>query len=62
MAVAIAQKLTFNYMTTTTFPEIIFENTDYLVINKPAGLAVHGGGNIKDETLADLLIKKYPKT
>ncbi len=61
MAVAIAQKLTFNYMTTTTFPEIIFENTDYLVINKPAGLAVHGGGNIKDETLADLLVKKYPK-
>lgn len=42
------------------FPEIIFENEDYLVINKPAGLAVHGGGNIKDETLADLLLERYP--
>lgn len=48
-------------MTTTTFPEIIFENENYLVINKPAGLAVHGGGNIKDATLADFLIEKYPE-
>lgn len=48
-------------MTTTNFSEIIFENDDYLVINKPAGLAVHGGGNIKGLTLADLLIKRYPK-
>lgn len=44
-----------------TFPDIIFEDDDYLVINKPAGLAVHGGGNIKEETLADLLIARYPK-
>jgi len=43
------------------FPEIIFEDDDYLVINKPAGLAVHGGGNIKEETLADLLIERYPE-
>ncbi len=42
------------------FPEIIFENKDYLVINKPAGLAVHGGGNIKSATLADFLIERYP--
>lgn len=47
-------------MTTTTFPEIIFENDDYLVINKPSGIAVHGGGNIKDKTLADFLIERYP--
>jgi len=43
------------------FPPIIFEDDSYLVINKPAGLAVHGGGNIKEETLADLLIAKYPE-
>jgi 23S rRNA pseudouridine1911/1915/1917 synthase len=43
------------------FPEIIFEDKDCLVINKPAGLAVHGGGNISEETLADLLVKKYPE-
>ncbi|NLZ74566.1 RNA pseudouridine synthase [Candidatus Falkowbacteria bacterium] len=48
-------------MTTITFPEIISETKDYLVINKPAGLAVHGGGNIKEVTLADLLIKRYPE-
>jgi 23S rRNA pseudouridine1911/1915/1917 synthase len=45
----------------TNFPDVIFEDDDYLVINKPAGLAVHGGGNIKEETLADLLIARYPK-
>ncbi len=45
---------------TNDFPEIIFENDDYLVINKPAGLAVHGGGNIKEPTLADFLIARYP--
>ncbi len=45
----------------TNFPEIIFEDNDYLVINKPAGLNVHGGNNIEEETLADLLIKRYPE-
>jgi len=48
-------------MTTLKFPEIIFENEDYLVINKPAGIAVHGGGNIKEPTIADLLIERYPE-
>ncbi len=48
-------------MTNNNFPEIIFENNDYLVINKPAGLVVHGGGNVKEETLADLLVARYPK-
>lgn len=42
-------------------PTIIWESNDYLVIDKPAGLAVHGGGNITEPTLADWLIKKYPK-
>jgi len=41
-------------------PQIIFEDKNYLVINKPAGLAVHGGGNIKVPTLADWLIARYP--
>ncbi len=42
-------------------PEIIAETADYLVINKPAGLAVHGGGNLKEPTLADWLVVRYPK-
>ncbi len=41
-------------------PQIVFEDDDCLVINKPAGLAVHGGGNIKEPTLADFLVKRYP--
>jgi len=42
-------------------PEIISETIDYLVINKPAGLAVHGGGNLREPTLADWLVARYPK-
>jgi len=42
-------------------PKIIAETSDYLVIDKPAGLAVHGGGNLKGPTLADWLINRYPK-
>lgn len=43
------------------FPEIIFEDNNYLVINKPADLIVHGGPGITEITLADLLIEKYPE-
>jgi len=42
-------------------PTIISETKDYLVIDKPAGLAVHGGGNLKEATLVDWLLTKYPK-
>lgn len=42
-------------------PKIIFENSDYLIINKPAGLIVHGGNGITEEVLTDWLIKHYPK-
>ncbi len=40
--------------------EIVFENENCLVINKPAGLAVHEGGNIKEKTLSDWIMEKYP--
>lgn len=46
---------------TDKFPEIIFEDKNYLVINKPAGLIVHGGNGIKEKTLVDFLVEKYPK-
>jgi 23S rRNA pseudouridine1911/1915/1917 synthase len=42
-------------------PEIVFENDEFLVVNKPAGLIVHGAPHIKGPTLADWLVKKYPK-
>ncbi len=41
--------------------EVIYEDDDFLVINKPAGLTVHApGANYPEETLVDLLLKKYP--
>ncbi len=39
----------------------IFEDKNFLVINKPAGLLVHGADHIKEPTLADQLLKKYPE-
>lgn len=42
-------------------PKIIFENSDYLVVNKPAGLIVHGGTGITEPVLTDWLHKKYPE-
>lgn len=42
-------------------PKIIEATNDYLVIAKPAGLTVHGGTSIKEKTLVDWLLKKYPK-
>jgi 23S rRNA pseudouridine1911/1915/1917 synthase len=54
-----------------TGPEIIFENKDFLVVNKPAGLMVHGvrvsGKRRIDEargaepTLVDWLIARHPE-
>ncbi len=50
-------------------PEIIFENNDYIVINKPAGLVVHASahstslraGKTVERTLADWIIENYPE-
>jgi len=42
---------------------IIYENKDIIVVNKPAGLMVHGvAGKVSAEpTLTDILLKKYPE-
>lgn len=48
-------------MTKELEPTIVFENEDYLVLNKPAGLISHGGTGITEETLVDFLKKKYPE-
>ncbi|MDD5291176.1 MAG: RluA family pseudouridine synthase [Patescibacteria group bacterium] len=44
-----------------SFPEIIAETDEYLVINKPAGLVMHGTDPFKEESLAEILVKKYPE-
>jgi len=40
--------------------KIIFKDNNYLVINKPAGLLVHGAKHIKELTLIDQLLKECP--
>lgn len=37
-------------------PEIVYEDKDIIVINKPAGLSVHPGAGNKDKTLANALV------
>lgn len=41
-------------------PDILFEDDNILVINKPSHLSVHGNGQDDDWTLADWLIEHYP--
>jgi 23S rRNA pseudouridine1911/1915/1917 synthase len=41
--------------------KIVQEEKDYLIIDKPANLIVHGGKHIEEETLADILSEKYPE-
>ncbi len=40
---------------------VIAEEVDYLIINKPAGLMVHGDGRATGETLVDQLLRAYPE-
>ncbi len=40
--------------------EILFENKDLLVINKPAGISVHADGKSKKTTITDWILEKYP--
>lgn len=40
---------------------IIHEEKDFLVINKPTGVSVHGGEKVRGEILADFLVSLYPE-
>ena len=42
-------------------PSIIYEDKNFIVVNKPAGLPVHAGGSVKSGTLVEWLIEKYPE-
>ena len=39
---------------------VVYEDSEVLVINKPAGLVVHGDGRTEETTLADWLVAQYP--
>ncbi len=41
---------------------ILFEDKDYVVINKPVGLIVHSDGKREEPTVADWMLETYPKT
>lgn len=46
------------------FPEIIYEDENVLVLNKPSGLVVHDDGKQredKEETLCDWVMKEFPE-
>lgn len=47
-------------MTTNNNIEIVFENDDVLVINKPVGLAAHGDGFKEQPTVAEWFVSNYP--
>lgn len=40
---------------------LIFEDKNFIAVNKPAGLLVHATKNSNELTLVDWLIKKYPE-
>ncbi len=42
--------------------QIIYEDNDVLVVNKPAGLVVHSDGRTIEPTLSDWVLEKYPET
>src|SRR5579883_881486 len=41
--------------------DIVYEDDDLLVINKPAGLVVHPATGHKDDTLVNALLARYPE-
>lgn len=41
---------------------VLEENKDFLIVEKPAGLLVHPDKYSKERTLVDLIFKKYPET
>lgn len=42
-------------------PEVIFEDSDVLVIDKPAGLIVHSDGRTEEPSVADWVLEQYPE-
>lgn len=41
--------------------EVLFENDDVLVINKPVGIMVHSDGHTDDETVVDWFLARTPE-
>lgn len=39
---------------------ILFENSEFLIINKPSGLVVHGDGKTDEPSVVDWILENYP--
>ncbi|MFA5995214.1 MAG: RNA pseudouridine synthase [Patescibacteria group bacterium] len=58
----LSEKLNQTTISPQTNINLITEQPDYLIINKPAGLTVHPGTTtLTETTLTDLLLKQYPE-
>lgn len=42
-------------------PEIIYSDRDIIAINKPPGMAIHGGFSVSGKTVVDFLVEKFPE-
>lgn len=41
--------------------KVLYEDSNILAIDKPAGISVHTDGKSKEKTITDWVLKKYPK-
>lgn len=41
--------------------EVLFEDENYLILNKPAGMLTHPDGRSDEYTICDFLLEKYPE-
>ena len=41
--------------------KVLYEDSNILAIDKPSGISVHGDGRSSDKTIADWILKNYPK-
>ena len=55
------EKITTNWVPNNIALDIVFEDDDIMVINKPAGLITHPGNNNPDNTLANALLYYNPE-
>lgn len=40
---------------------VIYQDDNVIVINKPPGISVHGGGSVRGKTVADFLLEDFPE-
>lgn len=47
---------------TNLIPNLLYEDTNIVVISKPAGLVVHSDGRTKESSVVDWFIERYPES